>query len=336
MQTSTDAGARIQTSAAGDIVGWGDLMKGQPEVNWLVERFLPAGARTMLYADSGVGKSFAALDVALHVAFGQTWQGRGVTQGPVYYVAAENPDTFYGRAQAWGKLHRKGPGEQPPIYLLSTPANLYDSKAVGEHLRQIGPAGLIVYDTLSRSMDGGDPLDNAHANAVWGQIDRIIGETGATALLVHHTPAVGKNPLGARSWVNGAQAIWEVTRERGGKAFSTGPGFQAGDTIVLTCKKMTGASTPTAMRLPIELVSVGGKRKGLTVPAIAPSNASTRGRAAKVDRTPRPVRVVAETFDALWAAGVRDRAELAERTGLSREAIKKRILRLEKPECPAT
>jgi RecA-family ATPase len=88
------------------MLGRQDLMSETPDIDWIIADVLPAANRALLYADSGVGKSFTALDIALHIATGLRWQGHAVKQGPVYYLAAENPDTFYGRVQAWEKQHR--------------------------------------------------------------------------------------------------------------------------------------------------------------------------------------------------------------------------------------
>jgi|GEM_PF-3884999 len=322
-------------------------MGGQPKVDWLVDGVLPREARAMLYADSGVGKSFVALDMALHIACGIKWQGRAVKQGAVYYVAAENPSTFYRRSQAWETLHKGGrrwakkhDGEHPPFYLRKAPVNLYTATEVDAHLSQLGPSQLVIYDTLSRSMDGGDPLDNAHANFVLSQADRIIAQTGATVLLVHHTPAVGRNPMGARSWVNGSQAVWEVTRRHEGaeKTFSTGPGFREGDKIVLTCKKLTDADTPKEIALPVRLMTL---QKGLTVPAIASEEVASRRSSEKgagvgptgKRRTAGSQRV---PFPQVYAECDGDKAEIMRRTGKNEAAYRQAVSRMNRPKQPDT
>jgi hypothetical protein len=129
MSERKDTGAGIQTPLAGGLVEWADLMKGAPEVDWLVSDIMPSRRRAMLYAESGVGKSLVAFDLAAHIATGRAWRGRAVNEGPVYYIASENQDTYFAALQAWDKLHRgaahwaKAHGEgEPPLHFIPAPA----------------------------------------------------------------------------------------------------------------------------------------------------------------------------------------------------------------------
>jgi hypothetical protein len=63
------------------MLGRKELMSETPDVEWIIEGVLPAAGRVLLYADSGVGKSFTALDIGLHIATGTPWHGHAVTQG---------------------------------------------------------------------------------------------------------------------------------------------------------------------------------------------------------------------------------------------------------------
>ena len=42
---------------------------------WLVKRFLPAHGVALLYGHSGSGKTFLALDIAMHIAIGADMEG---------------------------------------------------------------------------------------------------------------------------------------------------------------------------------------------------------------------------------------------------------------------
>lgn len=282
----------------------GELLSASPQVDWLIDDVLPAKGRAMLYAAEKTGKSFVVLDMALHIATGKPWQGRAVKQGAVYYVASENAETFYERVQAWQKLHG-GLTAETPFYLIPRAYNLLQPTQVAELVGKLGPASLVIIDTLGRSMDGGDENSNSDMNRVATAMDAIRDATGAAVLLVHHTgnetPRRKKNGAETPQRARGASALrgmvgTSIHLTRGGQS---GAGFADGSEITLTCQAQTRGNTFWPITLHVKLVNVA---RGVVVPAIIS---------------------VSEDIDALWAAGVRDRAELARRTGKSREAVKK-------------
>jgi hypothetical protein len=60
-----------------------------PIKKWLVKDFLGAGEMSCAYGPPGSAKSLLAGDLAAHVAWGQDWMGRRVSQGAVLFVAIE-------------------------------------------------------------------------------------------------------------------------------------------------------------------------------------------------------------------------------------------------------
>src|SRR5829696_341932 len=74
-----------------------------PSPEWLVRRLLPKRGFCVLYGESGAGKSFVALDLALSVATGRPWAGLKVCTGPVRYIVAEGNVGFVQRIKAWYK-----------------------------------------------------------------------------------------------------------------------------------------------------------------------------------------------------------------------------------------
>lgn len=70
---------------------WMALAGKDPEpVQWAVEGWLPRGHVTMLSANGGVGKSTAALQLAIAICQGSTWLGLTTQQGRVLVVSAED------------------------------------------------------------------------------------------------------------------------------------------------------------------------------------------------------------------------------------------------------
>jgi RecA-family ATPase len=64
-------------------------LESMPTKSWLVKKFLGANELSCLYAPPSSCKSLLAADLAAHVAWGQDWMGRPVTQGGTLFVAIE-------------------------------------------------------------------------------------------------------------------------------------------------------------------------------------------------------------------------------------------------------
>lgn len=57
--------------------------------NYMVKGWLDRNCLSMVYGPSNAGKTFVALDLAMHVAAGLPWRGLRVNGGPVLYIATE-------------------------------------------------------------------------------------------------------------------------------------------------------------------------------------------------------------------------------------------------------
>jgi len=319
MQPSKDAGAGRGTPAAGDekqgVIGMGELLSAPPKIDWLIDGVLPAKGRAMLHAAEKTGKSFVVLDLALHVATGRKWQGLAVKQGAVYYVASENAETFYERVQAWQKLHG-GLTADTPFRLVDRAHNLLQPVELAALLDKLGPAALVIIDTLGRSMDGGDENDNNTLNRVATAMDKIREKTGAAVLLVQHEGddrrKSGK-PRGASAQRGMVQARIRLTREG-----RPGDDFSDGSEITLTCQAQTRAKKFQPIPLHVKLVKV----EGVIVPTIAPQAGK---RAPKGKDSPAPRRV---PFAQVYAECGGDREAIMARTGQNARAYQKAVERM--------
>lgn len=161
----------------------------------LVKHLLDQGASSVLFGDSNTGKSFFALDLALHIALGWTWRGRKVAQGAVLYVAAESGHGFKKRAIAFRQHYELG-DRDVPFYLVPCPVNLLDPEADTQPLIELVKAveadcgqkvGFIVVDTLARAIAGGDENSSEAMGAFIGNADKLRTATGAHVMAVHHS-----------------------------------------------------------------------------------------------------------------------------------------------------
>jgi RecA-family ATPase len=89
-------------------------------VNPLIEDLLDEGALSVIYGDSGSGKTFCALDMGFHVSAGLDWNGKKVKRGLVVYVAAEGGKRIKRRIAALKKRYREEFGEHAiePLFAL--------------------------------------------------------------------------------------------------------------------------------------------------------------------------------------------------------------------------
>lgn len=157
----------------------------------LVKGLLDQGAMTVLYGESNTGKTFVAMDLAFHIAAGMAWGGRRVAKMAVVYVAAEGGAGARKRAAA---LHARfgTKAEDVPFFFLLAPVNLLRADAdlapLIESIQAIGlVVGLVVIDTLSRAMAGGDENTSTDMGAMVKHLDAVRSATGAHLLVVHHT-----------------------------------------------------------------------------------------------------------------------------------------------------
>ena len=139
-----------------------ELMSTPAKIDWLIEGVFIANSRALMHAESGVGKTYTALDIGLHIATGLPWHGHEVKQGPVYYLAAENAELFRERVPAWEKQYkglakwRQKHGEDAPFYVYHYPLDLSSQASVETLLAHVGPGNLVVIDTVLASMGAWD------------------------------------------------------------------------------------------------------------------------------------------------------------------------------------
>jgi hypothetical protein len=169
-----------------------------------VEGLLIRAAMSVIYGPSNCGKTFLMADLALHVALGWKWWGRDVTQGAVIYCALEGAFGIRNRVAAFA-LHHGLDGQDIPFAIIPVGLNILDPEAdtdrliaaIEEAAGKLGmPVALVVMDTLSRAIAGGNENSPEDMGRLVANSDKIRQVTGAHIAWVHHS---GKDQaLGAR------------------------------------------------------------------------------------------------------------------------------------------
>jgi hypothetical protein len=189
----------------------------------LIKGLLGENTMVVLYGPSGVRKTFAALDLAFHIAAGHVWNDLATRQGAVLYIAAEGGFGIRRRIAALKKKH----GLDVPFYLVVFPLNLFDDakhlKALYAAIDKVGqeaavPVKLVVLDTLARVMAGGDENSAQDMSIFVQACDAIRHRTKATTMIVHHSGKdVAKGARGSSALRAATDTELEVSGEQGSK-----------------------------------------------------------------------------------------------------------------------
>lgn len=166
---------------------WGEDLYKIPETQPLIEGVLDLDSTAVLYGDSYTGKSLIALDWALSVSCGISWDGHKVRGGKVLYVIGEGLSGTRPRAEAW-KVHN-GISYHPNLALGRHAPNLLSDRGREELRYWVNEAQPVftILDTVARHIPGGDENEFQTISYVVEMLDWIKETTGGCALAVHHT-----------------------------------------------------------------------------------------------------------------------------------------------------
>lgn len=174
---------------------WFEEIKAQADALDFVQGVLTEQGASVVYGESNCGKTFFATDLALCVAASRFWMGKRVEGGPVAYCVLEGGMGFRNRVHAWRAEHGMEDA-QIPFVAIPASINLLNPEADTPRLietlkraeeRAGGKFRLIVVDTLSRAMSGGNENAPEDMGALVKNMDTIREHTGAHVLFIHHS-----------------------------------------------------------------------------------------------------------------------------------------------------
>ncbi len=225
---------------------------------WFVEDIIPMGEISLVFGDSGSGKSFGMFDMAMCGARGTTFHGHNVEPGLVVYVAAEAGKGFGKRKIAYAIQHKLEPSEPLPFVLLTKRPDFFhddaDAIALIAEIKAIAASYkarlvLVVIDTLSALAPGMNENASADVSAVRRRLVMMQEQLDEAAIaLVHHKPKGGSTPRGHGSLT----ADFETTIE-----FET-----AGDRHRATVRKQREGKSGMSWEFRLPVVEVGRNKWG--------------------------------------------------------------------------
>jgi hypothetical protein len=171
-----------------------DLEGAKPVLasSYLIKGWLGKSQMSVVYGPSNVGKSFFCLDLAFSIAANEAWKGCKVRGGTVLYLATEGGNAFRNRVFA---LKQAKGVDRAPLVVRPSPIDLLraevDMPALAELCKEItqvyGKIEMIVVDTLSRAMAGGNENGPEDMTRFIGNLDVLRDLTGAHIMVVHHS-----------------------------------------------------------------------------------------------------------------------------------------------------
>ena len=192
-----------------------DELRNRPSRQVVVRGILARGEFGVLFGPPGSCKTFLALQLALSVAADRACWGRAVGQGPVVLVLAEGDGGFIKRLDAAGFDEQAVQQIRKQVLVLPEPLNLLDEAACVRFLMAVVPLSpaLLVLDTLPRCMVGGDENSARDMGLAADAIRRILKETGAAMLAIHHSGKAGVEERGSSALRGAADMMMRVERE---------------------------------------------------------------------------------------------------------------------------
>jgi hypothetical protein len=189
-----------------------DLRK-MPRVKWLVSGLLQMQSISLLYGDANTGKTFTALDIALHIALGMDWIGRPIREpGHVLYIYAEGNTGLLDRADAWMKHNSLG--EPDNIDFLPFPVQIIgEREELVNTIENLGiTPDLIVFDTFSMCAEGVPENDNTEVARCLASAAYFKHTYKSHVMITHH---VGKNGKyrGAASFRGNVDTMIQLSAE---------------------------------------------------------------------------------------------------------------------------
>ncbi|EBA1298625.1 AAA family ATPase [Salmonella enterica] len=187
---------------------------------FVIEGFLPIGV-IMVYGISSHFKSYFIISMLCRVATKtHRWAGRNIRGGAVLYIAAEGGSSVMPRVGAWADKYNDGkPVELFYTYAhpvdLSVKANvdglIKEIKRIEMHTGE--PLRIVAVDTLSQSMMQGDENSASDIAKFMAGATRIVNETGAAVIPVHHSGKdSSKGMRGSSAAFANADAVIRVER----------------------------------------------------------------------------------------------------------------------------
>lgn len=228
----------------------------------------------VMFAEPKTGKTALSLTMALNLSCGFDWGEFKVTDsGPSLYFAMEGTRAVRLRIAAWRKRHTELGVELPdriPMYVVEGAPGFYKENNKKEHAKRIiahnkmceaeygAPLKLIVIDTLTKAMAGGDQ-NSAEDTAELFEIIGLLRSGGiqATIIFVHHKARGAGNARGSSNIEAEPDVLLDVSKE--------------GDIVSMKVARARSIEDGQVYNFKLEGVELGVNKQGHPLEGVIPN-----------------------------------------------------------------
>lgn len=273
-------------------------------LEWAIKRWIPANGTSMVFGESGAGKTFVTLDMACSIAAGLDWMGCRTKTGPVVYMAGEGNYGVRQRVAAWCKHH--GIEKLDNLLISNKAIDLDGPNAAAQIIRAVREltdesAIVLFIDTTNNHMSG-DENSARDVRNFFGAANVVAAALRSAVVLNHH---VGHGD-GAKGRARGSSAF----KASLDAAIMVGKNDEGA--IELSCAKMKDAEAPSPLfgkLLPVALGWVdedGEEINGAVFVRIdeAPAPKAEPKKESRIEKHRKAFE------NAWWASGAEDREGL--------------------------
>ena len=172
----------------------GEFLADLTPLEYLIDNWIQCEGLHVIFGESGSYKSFNVIDMCGRIACNDfdTWCGKKVEHGGVFYLAGEGVHGLKKRFAGWCLEHGKNPKDipihiSPEAFTLDdkTPEHNIDSTIA--NIRAVCPnVKLVAIDTLNRYMSGEENSATDMGAFVFA-CSKLQRELGCAVLIVHHS-----------------------------------------------------------------------------------------------------------------------------------------------------
>jgi hypothetical protein len=233
--TGTEAAIEILNSTRDFYLTKATSFLEQPApLAWVIKDWIPANGLSMIYGESGAGKTFITLDMACHVACGIDWHGRRVKPGVVVYLCGEGNYGLKQRVTGWAKFYGIRNLDNLIVSNRAFDLNMRTEEGIVKAVRELTDreVSLVVIDTLNNHMDGDENLAKDTRKLVNACKQLILDLRCAVALNHHvgHGVEAKMRARGSSAWKASLDSSILVSNKK--------------DLIEITSTKMKDAVSP--------------------------------------------------------------------------------------------
>jgi hypothetical protein len=218
-------------------------------LRWVIKGWVPERGCTMVYGESGAGKTFVTLDMACHIAAGLSWCGIVTKPGLVVYMAGEGNYGIRQRVAAWCK--RYGIQKLDNLLISNKAIDLDAPNAAAQILNAVreltsDDAVAVMIDTVNNHM-AGDENSARDVRNLFNAANLVAAALNAAVILNHHMghSAEAKNRArGSSAFKASLDAAIQIAKGEG-------------ELLEISCTKMKDAEPPATFAGRLAPVALG-------------------------------------------------------------------------------